>query len=143
MLSVMVTNRAPETVPCKATLVVCPMSTLFQWCEEIQNNVKEEANFSFHVYYGSGRTTSRKELEKYDVVLTTYGVICAEFQDTDILGRSRSLLGRIRWWRIVLDEAHVIKNPRSRTAKAAFDLISNRRWCLTGMLNTLISFLSN
>eukprot|EP00049_Salpingoeca_infusionum_P010858 m.187068 g.187068 ORF g.187068 m.187068 type:complete len:390 (-) comp14767_c6_seq6:1121-2290(-) len=36
------------------------------------------------------------------------------------------------FWRIVLDEAHLIKNRLTTGAKACFALHSDRRWCLTG-----------
>jgi len=36
------------------------------------------------------------------------------------------------WWRIVLDEAHMIKSRASQTAAAAFSLTSIHRWALSG-----------
>lgn len=39
---------------------------------------------------------------------------------------------RVRWDRIVLDEAHVIRNPKTQKAIAACGLIGTYRWCLTG-----------
>jgi hypothetical protein len=38
---------------------------------------------------------------------------------------------RIRWHRVVLDEAHVIKDRSTRTAKAAFALSAECRWAVT------------
>lgn len=38
----------------------------------------------------------------------------------------------IRWRRVVLDEAHIIKNPSTESAKAAVLLQSESRWALTG-----------
>lgn len=38
----------------------------------------------------------------------------------------------IRWFRIVLDEAHTIKSSKSQISIAASALIAERRWCLTG-----------
>jgi DNA repair protein RAD16 len=43
-----------------------------------------------------------------------------------------SVLHRVRWRRIVLDEAHCIKDRRSNTARAVFALSSKYRWCLSG-----------
>lgn len=39
---------------------------------------------------------------------------------------------RVRWQRVILDEAHTVRNHKSVTAKAVFKLSSWARWCLTG-----------
>lgn len=44
----------------------------------------------------------------------------------------KSVLHSVRWWRVVLDEAHSIKDRRSNTAKAVFALTSDNRWALSG-----------
>eukprot|EP00814_Leptocylindrus_danicus_P006691 CAMPEP_0116048970 /NCGR_PEP_ID=MMETSP0321-20121206/29902_1 /TAXON_ID=163516 /ORGANISM="Leptocylindrus danicus var. danicus, Strain B650" /LENGTH=820 /DNA_ID=CAMNT_0003531339 /DNA_START=44 /DNA_END=2506 /DNA_ORIENTATION=+ len=43
-----------------------------------------------------------------------------------------SILHSFCWWRIVLDEAHMIKRRNTQTAAAAFALIGVSRWCLSG-----------
>jgi SWI/SNF-related matrix-associated actin-dependent regulator of chromatin subfamily A3 len=49
-------------------------------------------------YHGPERHIEAQELGNYDIVMTTYGTIAAEFGKTD------GILGRIRWYRIILDE---------------------------------------
>lgn len=44
----------------------------------------------------------------------------------------KSPLHNMKWHRIVLDEAHTIKDKSSQTAKAVFALESDRRWALSG-----------
>ncbi|RYE98935.1 MAG: hypothetical protein EOO41_01755, partial [Methanobacteriota archaeon] len=43
-----------------------------------------------------------------------------------------SVLQQVHWRRIILDEAHAIKNRRCATARAAMNLTADRRWCLSG-----------
>ncbi|KAJ7085696.1 SNF2 family DNA-dependent ATPase [Mycena belliarum] len=41
-------------------------------------------------------------------------------------------LFEVKWWRIVLDEAHNIKNRNTKNAVACCELKGKFRWCLTG-----------
>lgn len=41
-------------------------------------------------------------------------------------------LGRVRWFRVILDEAQSIKNYRTQVARACWGLHAKRRWCLSG-----------
>jgi DNA repair protein RAD16 len=43
-----------------------------------------------------------------------------------------SILHSISWFRVILDEAHLIKDRSTSTAHAAFALVSLNKWCLTG-----------
>ena len=45
---------------------------------------------------------------------------------------AKSVLHRVAWQRIVLDEAHSIKDKNCSTARAAFALHAAFRWCLSG-----------
>jgi hypothetical protein len=63
------------------TLVVCPVIALTQWKEEIEKFTEEKA-LSICFYHGPNRAKEypRELLCKYDVVLTTYQVIEADFR---------------------------------------------------------------
>ncbi|KAJ2999141.1 DNA repair protein rad16 [Globomyces sp. JEL0801] len=85
------------------------------------------------------RTTSQAELEKYDVVLTSYAILESGYRkqmygtkEKGELVKRKSLLHKIHWGRIVLDEAHAIKDRSSSTAKAAFALQRDFQWSLSG-----------
>ncbi|AQL02939.1 Helicase-like transcription factor CHR27 [Zea mays] len=41
-------------------------------------------------------------------------------------------LARVRWFRVVLDEAQTIKNYRTKVSRACCGLRAQRRWCLSG-----------
>ncbi|RYP40567.1 hypothetical protein DL767_001567 [Monosporascus sp. MG133] len=102
-------------------------------------------------------------LRTYEVVITTYGTVTSEMKrldqhlkqeksrrDDTFLSQSFPLLSpRSLWYRVILDEAQCIKNAKTQTAKAVYQLKSQYRWCLSGTpmmnnvseLSSLISFL--
>ncbi|KAK7040722.1 hypothetical protein VNI00_009628 [Paramarasmius palmivorus] len=47
-------------------------------------------------------------------------------------GKTKDALFRVRWFRVVLDEAHNIKNRNTNGAKACYELDAKFRWALTG-----------
>ncbi|KAM3398977.1 DNA repair protein RAD5A [Capsicum galapagoense] len=110
-------------------LIICPMTLLGQWKAEIEAHAQPGV-LSVYVYYGQTRSKDAKVLARSDVVLTTYGVLASEFS-AENAEDSGGLLS-IRWFRVVLDEAHTIKSSKSQISNAASALIADRRWCLTG-----------
>lgn len=49
--------------------------------------------------------------------------------------QEKATLQTIEWLRIVLDEAHIIRNRRTLQAQAAIALKAQCRWALTGTSN--------
>ena len=60
------------------------------------------------------------------------GIDMDELLSEAMAGSQMSLLHSLCWWRVVLDEAHMIKTRNSQTAQAAFALSAVNRWCLSG-----------
>lgn len=123
----------PQAEQPRGTLIVCTLSLLYHWENEIAEKLKKKS-LKVHLHYGKDRLSPR-ELKRYDVVLTTYGTLSAEFSTN---GKS-SGVHSVAWWRVVLDEAHTIKNWKAKVSKAACNLTAHSRWGLTGtpVQNTL------
>ncbi|KAF2642832.1 hypothetical protein P280DRAFT_468143 [Massarina eburnea CBS 473.64] len=142
-------NKILPTVG-KGTLVVAPLALIKQWEAEIKDKVAKSHSLSVLVHHGPSRTKSIDKLKQYDVVITTYQVLasehktCGEGPD----GLKKGCFG-VHWYRVMLDEAHTIKNRNAQMTKACYDLKSHYRWCLTGTpmqnnldeLQSLIKFL--
>ena len=64
--------------------------------------------------------------------LALAGIDLDELMKEAMDGSTMSLLHSVAWWRIVLDEAHMIKSRSSQTAAAAFALTGINRWALSG-----------
>ncbi|XP_071711412.1 DNA repair protein RAD5A [Rutidosis leptorrhynchoides] len=110
-------------------LIICPMTLIGQWKAEIESHV-EPGSLSIYVHYGQSRPKDAKILAQSDVVLTTYGVVASEFSSENV--EERGGLYSVRWFRVVLDEAHTIKSSKSQISMAAATLVADCRWCLTG-----------
>ncbi|KAF8939931.1 SNF2 family N-terminal domain-containing protein [Dissophora ornata] len=121
-----------------ATLIICPLSTVQNWEEQFETHVCKDA-LQVYVYHGGQRVTDPGFLAKHDVVITTYNLLGTEYSK-ESKGREKeggpskspSVLQHIEWFRVVLDEAHIIKEVSTVQSKAACALNAERRWCLTG-----------
>lgn len=114
----------------KATLLICPLSTIKNWEDQIPEHIKA-GTFKWHIYHGSNRIQNPFELTRFDVVITTYGTVNAEVNGRNAKNGLSPLL-RLKWFRIVLDEAHTIREANTKQSKAICSLHAQRRWCLTG-----------
>ena len=145
----------PTSRPAAGTLVVCPATVLKQWASELSAKVAQHGELSVLVYHGGSRTRDPTELAEFDVVVTTYAIVSLEVpkEITGSGSNKRKLeknaaakakkkkkpknseggpLSMVRWFRVVLDEAHTIKRHQTQMAKACCGLSAERRWCLSG-----------
>jgi SNF2 family DNA or RNA helicase len=134
----------------KTTLVVAPLALIRQWEQEIRDKVAKTHGLKVLVHHGPQRTKRYKDLLLYDVVITTYQILVSEHKHTsDKTDGVKAGCFGVHWWRVVLDEAHTIKNRNAQSTKACYALRSEYRWCLTGTpmqnnleeLQSLIKFL--
>uniref|UniRef100_A0A8C4QXF1 Transcription termination factor 2 n=1 Tax=Eptatretus burgeri TaxID=7764 RepID=A0A8C4QXF1_EPTBU len=115
------------------TLVVCPASLLHHWYKEIERRTKPHL-MTVVLYHGPQRTKDTKRLAKFDIVLTTYKIVALEAhgEDSENAEKITSSLVCVRWTRLILDEAHCIKNPKAQATMAICRLHADARWAVTG-----------
>jgi non-specific serine/threonine protein kinase len=104
------------------TLVVCPMSLVGNWQREA---ARFAPKLAVYVHHGPGRlvgTEFTRRVGRVDLVLSTYGLVTRDIE----------LLSRVRWHRVVLDEAQQIKNSAARTTQSARSIPAQRRIAMTG-----------
>lgn len=138
VLSLIHTAAAQSTSGSQCTLIVAPTTLLSQWESEVQKVSASSNACGCMVYYRSYSGNSKNcqsALSQFvhhanfpvKVVLTTYGMVSSEHKSKQSGG-----LFSVKFDRIVLDEAHNIKNRNTQAAKSCFDLKASRRWALTG-----------
>ncbi|KDN45926.1 hypothetical protein K437DRAFT_274125 [Tilletiaria anomala UBC 951] len=175
----------------RATLIICPMSIISNWEEQVKEHWGYLKRPKIYIYHGAQRSKEPGFIANHDVVLTTYSTLAIEFSNQTIWadhsvkehdcsdseferfasdsdksdhemptydaegkpvestthrkrkkrakkkvisksGDSPNPLQRIEWFRIVLDEAHIIKDSKTWQSKAVCNLSAQRRTALTG-----------
>lgn len=139
-------KKLPEGIS-HGTLVVAPLALIKQWEGELKDRVEKTHALKVCVHHGPGRSKNFNDLKKYDVVITTYQTLSSEHAGSE--GSLKVGCFGVHWFRVILDEAHSIKNRNAKATKAACALRSEYRWCLSGTpmqnnldeLQSLIHFL--
>uniref|UniRef100_A0A4W5KNV3 Helicase like transcription factor n=1 Tax=Hucho hucho TaxID=62062 RepID=A0A4W5KNV3_9TELE len=119
-------SQSTDDPAARATLIICPLSVLSNWLDQLDQHVRADVKLNVYLYYGSERNRDTHFLSSQHVVLTTYNVLSADYSG------SASPLHTVSWLRVVLDEGHIIRNPNAQQSKAVLKLNTQRRWILTG-----------
>ncbi|KAH9885484.1 SNF2 family N-terminal domain-containing protein [Xylariomycetidae sp. FL2044] len=149
-MSLILTNKKPaDKHPGveKTTLVVAPLALIRQWESELKEKITDSHRLKVLVHHGPQRTKRFEDLRRYDVVITTYQILVSEHNHTTESLKTGCF--GLHWYRVILDEAHTIKNRNAKATKACYDLRSVYRWCLSGTpmqnnldeLQSLVKFL--
>jgi SNF2 family DNA or RNA helicase len=103
----------------KPSLIVVPTSLIYNWEVEAK---KFAPRLQIVVYTGSQRERALPYLHRFDVVITSYGIIRMDVE----------ALSKILFNYIILDESQAIKNPQSNISQAVGKLRGLKKLLLTG-----------
>ena len=78
------------------------------------------------VYHGTTTNTAIAAFDDVDIVITTYETVVSKMKS------GSNDLRRCSWFRVVLDEGHIIRNSSTHTFELLNKLDAQRRWVLTG-----------
>ncbi|AEL24868.1 DEAD/DEAH box helicase [Cyclobacterium marinum] len=101
------------------SLLVMPTSLIYNWELEAR---KFTPKLKILIYTGTQRIKDCRLFERYDLVLTSYGITRLDI----------NILNEFYFNYIILDESQAIKNPDSIISKAVIQLKSNHKLILTG-----------
>ncbi|KAH8586237.1 SNF2 family N-terminal domain-containing protein [Bisporella sp. PMI_857] len=130
-------------IPVMSTLVIVPSAMLLNgWIAEVEKHVVP-GTLKHYTYHGPSRHLGSSSPLPYHIVFSTYGTVVAD------ANRGGGVLKCFHWYRLILDEAHIIRNSSTKQFKAVTNLSANIRWCMTGTpvqnsledLGSLIKFL--
>jgi len=111
----------------KSTLIVVPKSIITQWANEIG---KFAPHLSVHLFDGP-----KRHLKEADIVIMPYSLLSTP---------EETIIHRHTWDRVILDEAHEIRNKSSRLFKSVCRLKTDIKWIVTGtpVFNSMNDFVS-
>jgi len=114
--------------PSANTLVVCPMSVMCQWAHEVASKVAQNA-IRVLTFHGPNRHEIGIEaFRSYDLVITSYNLVVNELKRYG----NTSPLFAVYWNRVILDEAHIIRNSKTNCCNSVCQLRAHCHWALTG-----------
>ena len=103
----------------KPALVIMPTSLLGNWRSEIE---KFTPDMKYIMLYGNNRDELYPQLDKSDIILTSY----------QIAQRDSDILKKLEFSYLILDEAQKIKNPRAKITLSVKQFKAEHRLALTG-----------
>eukprot|EP01080_Neovahlkampfia_damariscottae_P003171 gene3171-5487_t len=108
----------------RTTLVIVPPHLLKQWMSEFKKFTSKGC-LTIH------KIQTEKEILSVDELLTFDVVICTQsmFTKTDLILKP---FYQIKWFRVIIDEGHILGKTSTRQTIAMKELICDRRWICTG-----------
>ncbi|XP_033002489.1 transcription termination factor 2 isoform X1 [Lacerta agilis] len=143
-LELSVSRQDTSVIVSHGTLIVCPASLIHHWKKEVERHVRSR-KLRVCLYHGPNRIKNTTVLSEYDIVVTTYSILAKEIptqkEEAEVAAEDHVVQDKsvpfspllwIHWARIILDEAHNIKNPKVQASIAACKLRATARWAVTG-----------
>ena len=112
--------------PVRNTLLVLPSNLISQWNDEFRKFAPELDIFVHHGdnrIYHSSQVTDRDN--KPIVWITSYGLLRG-------IKDQITVFQRIKWDRMILEECHIIRNPKSGVSRSIMNIYAKVKWGITG-----------
>jgi superfamily II DNA or RNA helicase len=103
----------------QTSLIIMPTSLIYNWLNEAK---KFTPKLKILAHTGTNRNKELSNFEKYDVVITTYGITRVDIE----------ILQTFYFNYVILDESQNIKNPSSKAFKSVRALKSRHKLVLSG-----------
>jgi SWI/SNF-related matrix-associated actin-dependent regulator of chromatin subfamily A3 len=144
--------------PPRCTLILAPLSVMANWTMQIRKHVNQRGRkevLKVASYHGPNRHQMVPMIENncYDIVLTSYHTLAYDYRiyaeqkdgkeckkKAKVTQEKRLFLFDLLLHRIILDEAHIIRNSKTGLFKAVKQLSAKYKLCLTGVRDTVVIY---
>jgi SNF2 family DNA or RNA helicase len=112
----------------RRTLIVLPPVLIEQWIKELYKCTGHKPL----VYHGTNKNKNKitqEDLERAPIVITSYSMLLPRRKAEPI---AETPLHKIKWSRIIFDEAHHLRNSKTTRFKACDAIRAPIRWLVTG-----------
>ncbi|KAI8940926.1 hypothetical protein NX059_002181 [Plenodomus lindquistii] len=113
----------------RATLIVAPSEVMINgWFQELEKHFDPRTCKALTTlkHHGPNRESSIEKLCEADIIITTYHTLASDFAGVSHPFRN------LHWYRLVLDEAHMIRRQSTLFYRTVAEVTARSRWCLTG-----------
>lgn len=110
----------------------CPVSLVGQWIEEAKSKLKDPG--IVYPYHGQARKRDPNILASHSIVVTTYQIIASDKSHHAKKAGAGYCppLEQVRWWRIICDEGHSLRQAQTQRSKAVLSLQADHKWLVSG-----------
>ncbi|KID75549.1 SNF2 family domain-containing protein, partial [Metarhizium brunneum ARSEF 3297] len=116
----------------KGTLVIVPnVSIANQWREEVKKHCGDDFGKTVMIHQSKNQAPA-VSYQNLMIVITTTNEVLAYYRRLQSGKKHEDEVLGFNWYRIILDEAHSIKNLKSLTKQSMCTLKAKHRWALTG-----------
>jgi len=124
-----------------ATLVIVPATLINQWLQEIQKFIEDGfldvlvIKEKKDLFRFNEEPITPQRLAKCDIVLTTHSFLQHEKTGLEYFSTNNkkiSIFMLVYWFRVIVDEGHVMGREKSNQTYIASNLFADRLWCCSG-----------
>lgn len=111
----------------------CNVSLVGQWIEEAKSKLMDPG--SIYAYHGADRTRNPARLASNSIVVTTYETLASDASYHANKSKKTNYCPpceQVRWWRIICDESHVLRNGSNKKSDAVLNLVADNKWLVSG-----------